>query len=129
MGMSTVSEAALGSANSSTVVLALTLVLFTAWYFYTLLPPPNFPPGPWGLPFVGYVPFLEQKTYESMTKLAGKYGDIFSLRMGSQLVVIFNGIDVIHEAFIKRGTTFASKPPLYVVNRAFKGQGMGCFLC
>lgn len=46
------------------------------------------PPGPIGLPFVGYLPFLNAKNpHISLTELAEKYGRIYSMQMGS----IFTG--------------------------------------
>ncbi|RWR99986.1 cytochrome P450 2J6-like protein [Dinothrombium tinctorium] len=38
------------------------------------------PPGPWGLPIVGYLPFLGKKPFVKMKALAKKYGNVFSLK-------------------------------------------------
>ncbi|GFQ73968.1 hypothetical protein TNCT_450211 [Trichonephila clavata] len=37
----------------------------------------NFPPGPIGLPIVGYLPFLSENTHLDLIELGKKYGDIF----------------------------------------------------
>lgn len=37
----------------------------------------NLPPGPVGLPIVGFMPFLKQNAYLQFLKLAKKYGDVF----------------------------------------------------
>lgn len=35
------------------------------------------PPGPVGLPIVGFMPFLKQNAYLQFLKLSKKYGDVF----------------------------------------------------
>ena len=52
--------------------------------------PYKFPPGPRGLPFVGYLPFLSTKIQCDVLKLREKYGPILSVRMGLKDVVFLN---------------------------------------
>uniref|UniRef100_T1KYD0 Cytochrome P450 n=1 Tax=Tetranychus urticae TaxID=32264 RepID=T1KYD0_TETUR len=56
------------------------------------------PPGPWGLPFVGYLPFIRQDAYNQMTELAAKYGPVFSFKCGQFDVVVINQWKFIKEA-------------------------------
>ncbi|GIY79115.1 cytochrome P450 2J6 [Caerostris extrusa] len=42
----------------------------------------GYPPGPLGLPLVGYVPFLGEKPNETLRDVAKKYGNIFSFYIG-----------------------------------------------
>lgn len=46
------------------------------------------PPGPSGLPIVGYLPFLSKYAHEDFVRLSEKYGPVFSLRLGGQDVVV-----------------------------------------
>nr|QEG47554.1 cytochrome P450 [Tetranychus cinnabarinus] len=57
------------------------------------------PPGPWGLPFVGYLPFIKKDAYIQMTELAKKYGPVFSFKCGQCDVVVINEVKAIEEAF------------------------------
>ncbi|XP_015795766.1 cytochrome P450 2J6-like isoform X1 [Tetranychus urticae] len=57
------------------------------------------PPGPWGLPFVGYLPFIKKDAYIQMTELAKKYGPVFSFKCGQFDVVVINEVKAIEEAF------------------------------
>ncbi|XP_055940830.1 cytochrome P450 18a1-like [Argiope bruennichi] len=61
----------------------------------------NLPPGPMGLPIIGYLPFLTKELHLDFMKLGQKYGDVFSVRLGSQDIVILHGGDAIKEGFNK----------------------------
>ncbi|GBO13850.1 hypothetical protein AVEN_14314-1 [Araneus ventricosus] len=78
----------------------------------------NVPPGPWGLPVVGYIPFLPKDVHLHFINLAKKYGDVFSLRLGSELVVVLNDTSSIRDAFSKQ--EFLGRPP----NSAFSLFGV-----
>lgn len=59
------------------------------------------PPGPYGLPVFGYMPFLGKKPHLALTQLKEKYGDIFQLQIGTQNTVVISNIDIIREAYSK----------------------------
>ncbi|XP_015181173.1 PREDICTED: cytochrome P450 18a1 [Polistes dominula] len=63
------------------------------------------PPGPWGLPFFGYLLFLKEDTYLQYIELAKKYGNIFSSYLGKQLVVVISDFQVIRDMFLQREFT------------------------
>lgn len=67
------------------------------------------PPGPFNLPFVGYLPFLGQKPHVTFKKLAEKYGPVFRLRLGTSKAVIITDYDIMKEAFSKSETL--NRPP------------------
>nr|XP_042905131.1 uncharacterized protein LOC107448862 [Parasteatoda tepidariorum] len=67
------------------------------------------PPGPIGLPVVGYLPFLTKNVHLKFTELSEKYGEVFSVKLGSELIVVLNGTESIREAFCK--TEFLGRPP------------------
>jgi 26-hydroxylase len=70
------------------------------------------PPGPRGLPFVGYLPYIQRDFHEELTFLSKKHaastGGVFSVRLGSQLNVVLSDHRVIREAF--RREEFACRP-------------------
>jgi len=84
-------------------VLSAALVLLLYWY---LNRPKGIPPGPLGLPIVGYLPFLGIRPHETFIKLGKKYGPIFSLQLGNSLAIVLNDYESIKEAFIKQGDVF-----------------------
>ncbi|CRL07789.1 CLUMA_CG020743, isoform A, partial [Clunio marinus] len=87
----------------------------------------NTPPGPWAnyIPFIGYLPFLNpQKPEQSLTKLAEKYGKIFSLQMGSIFTVVLSDATLMREAF--KRDEFLGRAPLRVTHGIFHGYGLIC---
>lgn len=86
------------------------LILIISFVTWKLFAQQNIPPGPWGLPVVGYLPFLGDKPELTLAKLGKKYGNIFSLRLGYRLVVVLNDYTAIKEALIKQGNVFFVRP-------------------
>ncbi|XP_048833580.1 cytochrome P450 2J2-like isoform X7 [Brienomyrus brachyistius] len=84
--------------------------------------PANYPPGPWSLPFLGNIfTDLEPKT---MLKLAGKYGNVFSLRKGSEKMVFVAGYKMVKEALVTQGENLVDRPDIPLFNKVFKGIGL-----
>ncbi len=85
------------------------------------------PDGPLGLPVIGYIPFMGRKPYLTFVRLTRRYGSIFSVRLGTKLVVVLNGRKAIREAFVTKGQAFAGRPD-WVLNRVNQGKGkLFCF--
>ncbi|KAF8409092.1 hypothetical protein HHK36_005167 [Tetracentron sinense] len=72
---------------------------------------PPLPPGPRGLPLVGYLPFLSTDLHRSFAKLAHVYGPIMKLRLGKKLVVIMSSPSLAKEVLRDQDTTFANRDP------------------
>ncbi|KAL4234972.1 Cytochrome P450 1A1 [Mactra antiquata] len=68
------------------------------------------PPGPWGLPILGHLPFLGEQPLKTLAKWRNKYGNIFRIRMGSWDTVIVNGYADIKEAAEKPDDDFSCRP-------------------
>ncbi|KAE8683213.1 Cytochrome P450 77A2 [Hibiscus syriacus] len=73
----------------------------------------SLPPGPPGWPLVGnlFQPFSSGKSFfEYIDHLCGRYGPIFTLRMGARTLIIVSDAKLCHEAFIEKSALFASRP-------------------
>ncbi|GFT99347.1 cytochrome P450 18a1 [Nephila pilipes] len=67
------------------------------------------PPGPFNLPFVGYLPFLGEKPHITFQKLSEKYGPVFRLRLGMSTAIIITDYNIMKEAFSKSASL--NRPP------------------
>lgn len=84
----------------------------------------NYPPGPRGLPLVGYTPFLGTHIAKAFHKLSKKYGPIISVPVGLQSWIILNDYDMIYEALVKQGAAFSGRQKLYVLEEITEGLGI-----
>ncbi|CAN7995742.1 unnamed protein product, partial [Ixodes hexagonus] len=76
------------------VTLVVTVLCFNKW---TYAPNKSLPPGPRGIPVLGYLPFLGSSLQVTFKKLADTYGPIVRVRLGSKDVVVLNDLDTIKE--------------------------------
>ncbi|XP_019717377.1 cytochrome P450 2U1 isoform X2 [Hippocampus comes] len=100
----------------------------------------NIPPGPKPLPIVGnfgvfLIPsFIRRRIgnaskpsstpVEALTEQAAIYGEVFSLFVGTQLIVVLNGYDVIRDAFHHRPQVFSDRPDIPAVTIMTKRKGI-----
>ncbi|KAK1122009.1 hypothetical protein K0M31_009857 [Melipona bicolor] len=83
------------------------------------------PPGPWQLPIVGYLPWIDpEKPHETLTKLAKIYGPVCGFHMGSVYTVILSDPQIIKQTFAK--DALSSRAPLYLTHGIMKGYGLVC---
>lgn len=59
------------------------------------------PSGPWGVPLLGYAPFLTAFPHKKLMQLSAKYSSVFGLRLGPSNVVVINGWPAVKEALSK----------------------------
>ncbi|XP_075594713.1 cytochrome P450 2C16-like [Balearica regulorum gibbericeps] len=70
----------------------------------------NYPPGPPALPVIGnLLQVRAADTCKTFHKLSEKYGPIFSLRFGSERVVVVFGYKLIREVLVNRGDEFTDR--------------------
>jgi hypothetical protein len=66
------------------------------------------PPGPFGIPFLGFLPFLGQDFHFTLTNLSKRFGPMYQIFLGSKRIVVINDSQIIREAF--RLPVFSGRP-------------------
>uniref|UniRef100_T1JBZ4 Cytochrome P450 n=1 Tax=Strigamia maritima TaxID=126957 RepID=T1JBZ4_STRMM len=104
-------------------ILRILSVFIIAFIIHRVFLVYRLPPGPFGLPFVGYSVFIDPKApYKTFDELGKKYGKIFCLQIGSVRVVCLSDYKLIKSAFAK--DVYAGRPPLPVTHGIMKGYGI-----
>ncbi|EOA14850.1 hypothetical protein CARUB_v10028165mg [Capsella rubella] len=70
---------------------------------------PPLPPGPWGLPIIGNLPFLQPELHTYFQGLAKQHGPIFKLWLGAKLTIVVSSPEVAQEILRTNDTIFANR--------------------
>jgi len=97
------------------LIMAVTIIPMF-WFLWNNIKPKKavaapFPPGPRGLPLVGYLPFLGNDLHKKFTELAGVYGPIYKLRLGNKLCMVVSSPPLAKEIARDKDTIFADRDP------------------
>ena len=83
-------------------ILVSSLLAYVVVYFIkSLIRWRKLPPGPWGLPFIGYGIFIPYQFEDPLKQLFAKYGKVFSLTMYGQDVIMISDLDLIKKCMVK----------------------------
>ncbi|XP_049575414.1 cytochrome P450 2U1 [Syngnathus scovelli] len=130
----------LSGVNFATLLIFFVVYLSLHYYLKRRRRLFNIPPGPKPLPIVGnfgvfLIPSFIWKRLgkaskptatpvEALTKQASVYGDVFSLFVGTQLIVVLNGYDVIKDALLNHPEVFSDRPDIPAVTIMTKRKGI-----
>lgn len=101
------------------ILTSIILIIVVSLYFKRKKQLP-LPPGPYGVPFLGFLPFLGQDFHLTLTNLAKSYGPLFQIFLGNNRIVVINDPAIIREAF--RKSLFAGRPSTEMT-KILKGYG------
>ncbi|XP_074596369.1 cytochrome P450 2J6-like [Brevipalpus obovatus] len=80
------------------------------------------PSGPYGLPFIGYLPFIDDNQGEQYTRLGKKYGSPFSIHLGKYDFVIINDWFHANEAMSRE--ELLARPPEGILSSLLNKHGL-----
>ncbi|OMO78866.1 Cytochrome P450 [Corchorus olitorius] len=91
----------------------VTLSAISLWFMWTIKKSTkarksSLPPGPRGLPLVGYLPFLGTNLVEVLPELAKLYGPIYKLWLGQKLCVVISSPSLVKEVVREKDTIFGN---------------------
>lgn len=81
----------------------------------------SLPPGPMGLPFLGYLPFVGNEIHLTLTSLSERYGPIYQIFLGGIRVVVLNDAALVRQAF--KQAVFSGRPETQLT-RILQGYGI-----
>lgn len=83
----------------------------------------NLPPGPWGVPIFGYLPWLNPaQPYKTLTQLARKYGPVYSIQMGKHFAVVLSDPTSVRAALARN--ELADRTNFDVINDIMQEHGI-----
>ncbi|PVD29092.1 hypothetical protein C0Q70_11689 [Pomacea canaliculata] len=105
--------------------LALGVAVVSLLWWFSVRRPARAPPGPWlAVPLLGHLLLLMKKdTLEQFAAWRRQYGDVFSLYLGSRLVVVLNGYKVLKEALVNNADVFSDRPPFPLLDIVTHSKG------
>ena len=81
----------------------------------------SLPPGPLGLPFLGYLPFLGTNPHLKFHELSHSYGPIFTVMLGTKTYVVVSSPLLVKEVVRDHDAIFANRDPPISALVAFYG--------
>ncbi|XP_066430606.1 cytochrome P450 2A4-like [Eleutherodactylus coqui] len=84
----------------------------------------NLPPGPTPLPLLGNALDVGTDAVNSLMKLSEKYGDVFTVYLGSRPVVVVTGYKLVKEIFLDKGDDYLNRGDLPAFDAFYKNYGI-----
>lgn len=98
------------------------VLLGTLYTIYKWRSTRHLPPGPWGVPILGYLPWLDPaEPYKTLTELTRKYGPIYSVQMGKHLAVVVSEPTLLRAALAQK--QLADRTDFKVINDIMQERG------
>ena len=113
-------------------------VMFAMAYIYVTRQT-DLPPGPFCLPVLGSIHFLWRSSrmglppHKVFDRASKTYGPVMSIGIGPKLLVVLNGYEIIHKAFVKQASDFNDRPnwisQIRNATKIGKGKFVGLCVC
>ncbi|CAL1263847.1 unnamed protein product [Larinioides sclopetarius] len=99
---------AIGTLSPFSLAIAFATLFISLIYF--VFKGKNLPPGPFGLPYFGYWPFINDNDFHiKLDSLKKQHGDVFSFTCTRRLYVNLGSIKAVREALISKSEFFGDR--------------------
>ncbi|XP_049415620.1 labd-13Z-ene-9,15,16-triol synthase, chloroplastic-like isoform X1 [Solanum stenotomum] len=106
--------------------LTLSIVFLTILWYKLNKEESRLPPGPRGLPIVGFLPFLRTNLHHQLTELSQQFGPIYKFWLGGKLCVVLNSPSLAKEVVRDQDSIFANRdPPIAGLVATYGGLDIG----
>ncbi|KAK8134717.1 hypothetical protein PG984_006729 [Apiospora sp. TS-2023a] len=79
--------------------------------------PAGYPPGPPTLPLIGNLHLIpKEKSHLQFQRWAAEYGPVYSLILGTQVLVVLSSDRAVKDLLDKRSAIYSSRPDMYLGN-------------
>ncbi|KAI5922679.1 cytochrome P450 [Camillea tinctor] len=87
--------------------------------------PKGYPPGPPTLPLIGNLHLMPKKnTHLQLQKWAEEYGPMYSLILGTKVMIVLSSDKAISDLLDKRSNIYSSRPDMYLSSMVGAGSRM-----
>lgn len=85
-------------------------------------------PGPLPWPIIGNLTLLAkyEAPFQGFSDLAKKFGDVYTLTLGTTRCLVVNNLDLIREVLNQNGKYFGGRPDFIRYHRLFGGDRNNC---
>ncbi|XP_071980577.1 cytochrome P450 2G1-like isoform X2 [Engystomops pustulosus] len=98
------------------------IILFSS--IKTLWSRGSLPPGPTPLPLLGNALDVGADIVDSLMKLRKKYGDVFTVHLGSRPVVVVCGYKLVSEIYLDKGDDYLNRGDMPAWDAFYKDSGL-----
>ena len=92
--------------------------------------PADYPPGPPTLPLIGNLHLMpKEKVHLQFQKWAEEYGPVYSLILGTKVMIVLSSDQAIKDLLDKRSGIYSSRPDMYLGNVVSGGLRMLLMVC
>ncbi|XP_073405324.1 cytochrome P450 2G1-like [Dendrobates tinctorius] len=111
--------------NSLTILVGVITFMLTLFYCKHLWKRRRMPPGPLPLPILGnFLLIRTEGMIQGLTKLADKFGPIYTFYLGSRPTVVLTGYQAVKEALVELGDAFTNRGTAPIFNRLLHKEGL-----